>query len=274
MSGLTEEVSSGYVNVDWVLTKYVFAGGRDIHSKPKRLVLIIPGNPGLCGFYETLVSRLWSGLGESVDAVWCVSHAGHDALPAMPNLEDNKHIYSLEGQIKHKLDFLETAELPPDSEITLIGHSMGCHVILQAMKKRAHNIKAAYFLFPMIERMAQTPQGSTFFFQHLSQVKLLLVFLTWCLTWLPSWATDKLIRTVQSCKDQPSLQAIKDYLNPGAVKACIHLAEHEMLEIKDLDLESLDSFKDQIRMLYGKSDGWAPVHFYHNLITILPGYCS
>jgi len=122
--GVAARVASRHIRVGGVLTKYIFAGG-DIQSKPQRVVLIIPGNPGLCGFYETLVSRLWTGLNSSVDAVWCVSHAGHDALPAEPPLKNNEEIYSLEGQIEHKLAFLEAADLPPAAEITFVGHSMG-----------------------------------------------------------------------------------------------------------------------------------------------------
>lgn len=123
----------------------------------------------------------------------------------------------------------------------------------------------------MIERMALTPQGQLWTFQHIGQVRWLFVFLAWCLSWLPKRIISSLIRVAQSCKDQPSFEAIKDYLNPSAVEACIHLAEHEMKEICDLDLAGLEHFKDRIRMLYGQSDGWAPVEYYHNLISVLPG---
>ena len=58
--------------------------------------------------------------------------------------------------------------------MTLIGHSMGSYVILRLMKKlkMESNVEAsaAYFLFPMIERMAETPNGSSFFFQHVSLI--------------------------------------------------------------------------------------------------------
>ena len=93
MSGVTSE----YVRVSGVVTRYSWIGG-DIDSKPKRVIIVIPGNPGLCGFYETLMVHLWSSLMGSVDAIWAVSHAGHDPRPADPPFHTNKHSYDLEGK--------------------------------------------------------------------------------------------------------------------------------------------------------------------------------
>ena len=82
--------------------------------------------------------------------------------------------FCIPGQIEHKYAFIEKAGLPPDVRMTLIGHSMGSYVILRLMKKlkMESNVEAsaAYFLFPMIERMAETPNGSSFFFQHVSLI--------------------------------------------------------------------------------------------------------
>ena len=93
MSGVTSE----YVRVGGVVTRYSWIGG-DIDSKPKRVIIVIPGNPGLCGFYETLMIHLWSSLKGSVDAIWAVSHAGHDPRPADPPFHTNKHSYDLKGK--------------------------------------------------------------------------------------------------------------------------------------------------------------------------------
>ena len=46
-------------------------------APPKRLVLIIPGNPGLAGYYETFMGSLHRRMGGEVP-VWAVGHAGHD----------------------------------------------------------------------------------------------------------------------------------------------------------------------------------------------------
>jgi len=257
-----------------VLTRYLWIGG-DVSSKPKNVFVVVPGNPGLSGFYETLMILLWRGLSDTSDtAIWCVSHAGHDTRADPPINQENEDVYSLEGQIEHKYAFIEKAALPPDVRMTLIGHSMGSYVILRLMKKlkMESNVEAsaAYFLFPMIERMAETPNGSSFFFQHLSVLRRPLIFLTWLVSWLPEGARYSLIKACQSCQDQPSVRAINDYVNATAVEACIHLAQHEMAEIKALDLQSLTIFKEKVRCLYGQNDGWAPKEYRESLLKAVP----
>ena len=88
----------------------------------------------------------------------------------------NESLYGLDGQIRHKLAFIN-ATLTKDCKITFIGHSIGCQIIMELMKELSYedvicdktkpvsqtisalNINKAYFLFPTIERMRQTPAG-------------------------------------------------------------------------------------------------------------------
>ena len=68
-------------------------------SKPKNVFVVVPGNPGLSGFYETLMILLWRGLSDTSDtAIWCVSHAGHDTRADPPINQENEDVYSLEGK--------------------------------------------------------------------------------------------------------------------------------------------------------------------------------
>ena len=66
------------------------------------------------------------------------------------------------------------------------------------------------------------------------------------------------------------MRTIRDLICPQAVSASLHLAVHEMGEIKGLDDDTLDTIKD-CRMLYGQTDDWAPIDFYHNLLSVIPG---
>ena len=134
--------------------------------------------------------------------IWCVSHAGHYDIPGVQPLKGksmdsnaapslvwydmifilghlitgNESLYGLDGQIRHKLAFLN-ATLTKDCKITFIGHSIGCQIIMELMKELSYEdvncdktksisqtipiltINKAYFLFPTIERMRQTPAG-------------------------------------------------------------------------------------------------------------------
>ncbi len=45
------------------------------------LVLVVPGNPGLAGYYERFMLDLRERLGEVRDlSLWSVSHAGHEQV--------------------------------------------------------------------------------------------------------------------------------------------------------------------------------------------------
>ena len=69
-------------------------------------------------------------------------------------------VYSIEGQVQHKVEFLLEC-VPPDVPLILIGHSIGAYIILEIMSEiGADRILQSVLLFPTIERMAATPQGS------------------------------------------------------------------------------------------------------------------
>ena len=89
-----------------------------------------------------------------------VSHAGHSpGVYKQPASEQERDWFSLEDQIDHKLAFLqETA--PNKTSLYLVGHSIGCHVILKMLKHVVPSrVKKIFLLFPTIEKMAITPNG-------------------------------------------------------------------------------------------------------------------
>lgn len=76
-----------------------------------------------------------------------------DELTGKPSL------FTLEGQLNHKIEFINTY-IPPGTKLHLIGHSIGAKICLDLVKKyhSSHDAKA-YLLFPTLERMADSPAG-------------------------------------------------------------------------------------------------------------------
>ena len=66
-----------FVVVGGVPTKVITIGSKGLQDAPKRLALVIPGNPGLAGYYETFMGSLHEHMGGEVP-VWAIGHAGHD----------------------------------------------------------------------------------------------------------------------------------------------------------------------------------------------------
>jgi pimeloyl-ACP methyl ester carboxylesterase len=93
-------------------------------SKPKALVLFIPGNPGLISYYTDYLTRL-QGLSNNQLDVYAISHLGHTM-----NSPRSHGIASLAEQIDSKLAFFKT--LPGDLPVVLIGHSLGTWIGVQA----------------------------------------------------------------------------------------------------------------------------------------------
>jgi len=269
-NAMTNKVVSNFKVVNGVMTKYLTIGG-GIDTNPSQVYVIIPGNPGMVHFYETFMVKLYSKLGSSVP-IWCVGHAGHDVYDDPP-LAGNEDLFSLNGQIKHKVEFLKDT-LRDGAEVTLIGHSIGCHIILEAMKicDEQTNLKTGgYMLFPMMERMYALSAGKrvwvlAYYFRWLA------CFTAWFLNILPTSIKEGAIRLAQSCEDEPSFNAIMEFGHPARVKNVLHLARHEVLEVShNLDAAAVEKFKDRLWFFYGPTDQWAPPSFYENLIEKVPG---
>ena len=71
----------------------------------------------------------------------------------------NSCFFTLEGQINHKVDFVNRY-VPADANLHFIGHSIGAKICVELVKRfRAKHNAATYLLFPTLERLAQTPNG-------------------------------------------------------------------------------------------------------------------
>ncbi|XP_048519496.1 lipid droplet-associated hydrolase isoform X4 [Dendroctonus ponderosae] len=132
---LIVSMNEAFVEVNGVRTK-IATWGRWIEESPatiKELIILIPGNPGVVGFYKQFANSLY----EKTDIpVWCLSHAGHNlaenSITKLPNFTEHRNLYGLKGQVKHKVDFLEKY-LPHDAKVYLIGHSIGSYMALEVL---------------------------------------------------------------------------------------------------------------------------------------------
>lgn len=64
------------------------------------------------------------------------------------SVAESEDVFGLNGQIEHKLSFL-LDHVPRDTHLVLIGHSIGCYIILEMMK-RDPKLKVQIWLFSII----------------------------------------------------------------------------------------------------------------------------
>ncbi|GAV05776.1 hypothetical protein RvY_15854 [Ramazzottius varieornatus] len=126
----------------------------------KRMLLLIPGNPGCINYYQEFALALWRSLGGTVP-VWGISHAGHVFHDKLKQETFDGNAYpTLQFQVDHKRWFLDHYVPPHVEHITIIGHSIGSYIALQMAKQsKDPRINHVIGLFPTIERMALTPHG-------------------------------------------------------------------------------------------------------------------
>lgn len=77
----------------------------------KDIVIVITGNPGVPAFYKEFARQLQSKLSSKVP-IWIIGHTGHtlnldnDDYNLYPDPKINKNLYDLNGNLEHKVNFL------------------------------------------------------------------------------------------------------------------------------------------------------------------------
>ncbi|XP_057332896.1 lipid droplet-associated hydrolase [Microplitis mediator] len=237
----------------------------------KDLVFVIPGNPGIPDFYAGFIKALKSRLPPETP-VWTIGHAGHVQPPKrmryLSNGDSKEPVYSLKDQLEHKVAFIEKY-IPKDAKLHLVGHSIGCWMILQLLKNEefAKRVVKCYLLFPTIERMAETPNGK-FLTRIVLRIAALIVFLCWLFSFLPMILRSILIRIFGGYfagVTSKSLKPVEQLLDPPVLDRVFKLADDEMIKVQELDYDIIEKYSNKLWLYYGATDGWTPTHFYHQL---------
>ncbi|XP_055339665.1 lipid droplet-associated hydrolase-like isoform X2 [Paramacrobiotus metropolitanus] len=248
----------------------------DEHVGPRRMILIVPGNPGSIQFYEEFAVRLWELLGASkADAVWGVSHAGHVFHSSLTEeIFDGNDYPNLRFQITHKSHFVR--ECIPESveEIVLIGHSIGVYISLKVLDELSRSSWSdrklrVIGLFPTIERMAITPHGRLYT-PVLRYFRWFLLLTVYGLSWLPEGLQRLVFRWYGPDMADHHFCAIRGLTNYHSFRNSILMARDEMEQVLELDGDLIERYVDRVVMYYGNCDHWCPVDYHTNIKQMFP----
>lgn len=177
---------------------------------------------------------------------------------------------SLSDQIHHKLKFIES-NIPTSTLLILVGHSIGCHMILQMLKSLDEKrVLKCFFLFPTIEWMSSSPQGKI--------VTPLLRYLRWILPvftypiyyLIPDSVKRYLIDYLYAPVPECIADGVLRLASPTALRNCASLANNEMHVVHEADYDTLSSHIDKIHFYYGAKDHWCPVEYCHRMKDRFP----
>ncbi|GFY62487.1 lipid droplet-associated hydrolase [Trichonephila inaurata madagascariensis] len=237
------------------------------------LILFIPGNPGALEYYIEFIKALYEGLQRTIP-IWGISHAGHVSPPpgcTVPKLQDNENLYSLEGQIHHKMAFINTY-VPRDRRVILIGHSIGCYIVLELLKRLPHiQVIRCFLLFPTIERMSTSPQGQ-WVWPMLTYLRLPALISVYALSYLSPQMQCRLLEWYFKDRSVPEcvLNASLNLFQLDCAKLCMHLARDELENVTTLDVDNIRENLSRITFYYGANDNWCPYSYYQDLKEIFP----
>lgn len=258
-------------------------------SDPKLpLLVIIPGSPGMGHFYHPFASKLFA-MGQGGYDVSVVSHAGHspghykdttnpqapgDSIRESPS-DRTTDWYCLEDQIAHKLAFIEEEGKCRDS-IILIGHSIGCWMILQMLQHiDTTRITKIFLLFPTIEKMSLTPNGQSMLTYLWSSLRKPFIGLVWLSSRVIPNVVKELVlglhfHTTPEEHLQPITEGVTN-INEKSIYNILHMAEQEMGEVIDAPFSAIDKNIDKIVFYYGVGDNWNVETCYRDMAARYPG---
>lgn len=244
--------------------------------KRKPVIVIIPGNPGVIEFYEKFALELNEMTGYDVMGL---SHTGHLYDDSIGRRWEPSDVY---GQVNDKVKFIENFFMSTENdrknngeprEIFFVGHSFGCYCTLEILsllnKEVKGQVKQAFLMFPMVERMLDTPSGKNL--NLLTKYLMWLVFLvTYLITFLPRFARAFLVNFLWANRI-PDLHNDLDRVlvnmteTSPCTQGCFHLGRNELQIVKNLNTNAISQNYELLTFYYGTKDKWAPVDFYHNM---------
>ncbi|XP_051228425.1 uncharacterized protein [Lolium perenne] len=230
---------------------------RSREPSPPLHVLVIPGNPGIVGFYKDFVEALYENLGgqASVTAIGHISHGQKDC--------ERGRLFSLQEQIDHKVDFLEKEVLHTEQSIILVGHSIGAYIGLEIFKRLQKKVNFFVGLYPFLSLNKSSLKQSTIGYIARSSllskgVSLLASFIG---SLQPSVTKSIVRRFLGSSWSAAAVDAgCSHLLQYHTMHNVLFMAKTEFLKLhEEPDWNFIRAKQDQIAFLFGVDDHWGPL---------------
>eukprot|EP00747_Dinoflagellata_sp_TGD_P040962 gnl/TRDRNA2_/TRDRNA2_141187_c0_seq1.p1 gnl/TRDRNA2_/TRDRNA2_141187_c0~~gnl/TRDRNA2_/TRDRNA2_141187_c0_seq1.p1 ORF type:complete len:292 (-),score=21.02 gnl/TRDRNA2_/TRDRNA2_141187_c0_seq1:148-990(-) len=220
-------------------------------AEPAHCIVLIPGNPGIPGFYADFADLLAKYLGTTVIVLGLAGHTVSQST--VPN-------FDIQEQVAHVVAYLDEADFP--GEVTLMGHSIGVYIALEAWRRRPSAAVRLLGLMPYIENV---PAQRFELRVQLARMYYWLLPLWYMgglvlevLRWLPRSFTSWVVRRLEPNSDESTVEfVVNSRLRGSVLMQCLYLARTEFLNhVVPYDWDSLSSQKQHIRLLYAAGDVW------------------
>ncbi len=245
----------------------------DDETNVQDVFIMIPGNPGLAEFYVGLLEHIYQESGRKIACVG-VSYAAHSQILRKPVPTSFKH--TLEEQIQHKIDVFDVLakEWYPKAKFWIAGHSIGGYVSLRVLKARSdseYRIAGVFGLFPTVEGMKTTPNGtrlSPLFRPGFRNAAAALV--GGLASMLPSETFVDVTQKISKTPRQLAEVVATQLLHHDPLMSVLTMADCEMNQVTTFDEDLIRGKLDRVVMYYGEEDEWAPLYLANGMQERFP----
>jgi hypothetical protein len=232
-------------------------------------VFVIPGNPGVPAYYEHFAMRLCEKLTARTGAekdveVEIVGYLGHTVKERFGRNE----WFTLQEQKEHVRAHVRES-LAADGgnavvEAVIVGHSIGAHLALDAMKALgSDSIRSVVGLMPFLHVNTQSPTQKMLGF--VTRLSLLVHAIGKTLDFIGIELKRKLLaNTVSKEMDARAAVITSSWLRWQSLINMVFMGrtefEHLLTPIDDCDLVRNACEKKSLSLVYCQGDHWAPLH--------------
>ncbi|KAH7106748.1 hypothetical protein BKA62DRAFT_825381 [Auriculariales sp. MPI-PUGE-AT-0066] len=204
-------------------------------STGNKLIIFLPGNPGILAFYDDFLRQLHDNLNREV-SILGHSHLGH--TPGVPQPSNS----SLNTQIDAVVRVIDAAVAGGFTDITLLGHSVGSWISVQAFKQRTEVISKVLMVTPTISELRKSPNGQRVGWLTNPPMPLVISHLTFLARLLPEVAVAALF------PDWPRTQE--------CAFSALSMAHNEMVQMRSIDTDILSAHTEKFWAIFANGDAW------------------
>lgn len=189
-----------------------------------------------------------------------------------PDLAGNENLYDLQGQITHKIDFIERF-VPQHVKVILIAYSVGARISMELLQhpKFSPQIIQCYLMFPTLERFAESAGGRIF--PKIDQYFFICRFFSSVLYQFPTSFKYMLMKTaLWSVGYDPSEfhEPLLQICCPQSSNKLWFLALDSYNNITDLNESVIEANAHRLKIYYGERDVFVRKKFYYDIIKKFP----
>lgn len=265
-------------------------------TSPSKIVVFVPGNPGVLGIYHDFLVNLFKSFNSSStpkdskeNVNYTILAIGHNNFDHPDHvqyktaertiIEENElnfvektladyhtnEPHHIELQVLNKIIILKRLVDLEDVKVAFVGHSIGCYVILRILQDspicQAH--EGSVLIHPALENLATTRKGSECVQLFNYKLDYLLMLVAYVIDLLfPKQA--KLMIAKWYCTselvNQSSnvvLESITQIVSPKTLRALFEMAKSELQLVKNLNPETMiKPQSSRLKLIYAIDDHW------------------